>query len=51
MTELSDGGITAAIWAGEPLGTRELAGIALIMLAGMVEFLYAPIRRLLWRDA
>ena len=50
MTELSVGGITAAIWAGEPLGARELTGIALISLAGLVEFIYAPIRRALWRD-
>ena len=51
MTELSVGGITAAIWANEPLGARELTGIALISLAGLIEFLYAPIRRALWRDS
>ena len=51
MTELSVGGITAAIWANEPLGARELTGILLISLAGLIEFLYAPIRRALWRDA
>lgn len=51
MTELSVGGITAAIWAGEPLGVRELSGIALITLAGLSEFLYAPMRRALWRDS
>jgi drug/metabolite transporter (DMT)-like permease len=51
MTEISVGGITAAIWANEPLGVRELSGIALITLAGLIEFLYAPIRRALWRDA
>lgn len=50
MTELSVGGITAAIWADEPLGARELGGIALITLAGLSEFLYAPMRRALWRD-
>ncbi len=50
MTEISVGGITAAIWANEPLGTRELTGIALISLAGLIEFIYAPIRRALWRD-
>jgi len=27
------------------------SGIALITLAGLIEFLYAPIRRALWRDA
>ena len=51
MTELSVGGITAAIWAGEPFGWRELAGISLITAAGLVEFLYAPLRRALWRDS
>jgi drug/metabolite transporter (DMT)-like permease len=50
MTEISVGGITAAIWANEPLGVRELSGIALITLAGLSEFLYAPIRKALWRD-
>ena len=45
MTELSVGGITAAIWANEPLGVRELIGIALITVAGLSEFIYAPIRR------
>lgn len=50
MTELSVGGITAAIWANEPLGVRELSGIALITLAGLTEFLYAPIRRALLRN-
>jgi drug/metabolite transporter (DMT)-like permease len=50
MTEISVGGITAAIWANEPLGTRELTGIALITLAGLSEFLYTPMRRALWRD-
>ena len=50
MTELSVGGITAAIWANEPLGARELTGIALITAAGLIEFIYAPMRRALWRD-
>ena len=47
MTELSVGGITAAIWANEPLGLRELSGIALITLAGLSEFLYRPLCRVL----
>lgn len=51
MTELSVGGITAAIWANEPLGMRELTGIGLITLAGISEFIYAPMRRALWRDS
>ncbi|MDH3635528.1 MAG: DMT family transporter [Gammaproteobacteria bacterium] len=51
MTELSVGGITAAIWANEPLGVRELTGIGLITLAGLSEFIYTPMRRALWRDS
>jgi len=51
MTEISVGAITAAIWADEPLGMRELSGIALITIAGMCEFLYAPMRRALWRNS
>lgn len=47
MTELSVGGITAALWANEPLGPRELTGIALITLAGLMEFVYRPMRRAL----
>ncbi len=47
MTELGVGGITAAIWANEPLGMRELIGIGLITIAGLSEFIYAPIRRAL----
>ncbi len=50
MTEISVGGITAAIWANEPLGVRELTGVGLITLAGLSEFIYAPMRRALWRD-
>jgi drug/metabolite transporter (DMT)-like permease len=50
MTEISVGGITAAIWANEPLGTRELIGIALITIAGLSEFLYAPMRKALLRS-
>ncbi len=51
MTELSVGGVTAAIWANEPLGVRELTGIGLITLAGLSEFLYAPMRKALLRDS
>jgi len=47
MTELSVGGVTAAIWADEPLGLRELSGIALITLAGLSEFIYRPLCRAL----
>jgi drug/metabolite transporter (DMT)-like permease len=51
MTEISVGAVTAAIWADEPLGTRELTGIALITVAGLSEFLYAPMRKALMRDS
>lgn len=37
MTEISVGAATAAIWAGEPFGLREITGIVLITLAGLVE--------------
>ena len=47
MAELSVGGLTAALWANEPLGARELIGIALITLAGLCEFIYQPITRAL----
>ena len=47
MTEISVGGITAAIWADEPLGMRELSAILLITIAGLSEFIYTPIRKLL----
>ena len=48
MTELSVGGVTAAIWAGEPFGWRELAGVMLITMAGLSEYIYYPVvRRLL----
>ncbi|MEE8365075.1 MAG: DMT family transporter [Gammaproteobacteria bacterium] len=48
MTEISVGVVTAAIWANEPFGVRELAGVTLITLAGLSEFIYMPIRRLLF---
>lgn len=50
MTELGVGGISAAIWAGEPLGARELVGILLITIAGLCEFIYGPISRFLCRS-
>lgn len=37
MTEISVGVVSAAIWAGEPFGTREMLGVALITLAGLAE--------------
>lgn len=40
MTEISVGAVTAAIWAGEPFGVREIAGVALITVAGVTESLW-----------
>lgn len=37
MTEISAGTITAALWAGEPLGLREIMGVLLISAAGLWE--------------
>lgn len=45
MTEISVGAVTAALWANEPFGIRELIGVVLITLAGLSEFIYQPIRR------
>lgn len=46
MTEISVGSITAAIWSGDPFGPREIVGIVLISLAGMLESLID-----VWRGA
>ena len=48
MTEISIGAITAAIWAGEPFGWREISGVILISMAGLSEYFYYPIRRRLF---
>jgi drug/metabolite transporter (DMT)-like permease len=40
MTEISVGSVTAALWAGEPFGTREIIGIVLIAGAGLLESVY-----------
>ena len=45
MTEISAGTITAAIWANEPFGPRELAGVALITAAGLLEPVLTLYRR------
>jgi len=46
MIELSVGTITAAIWAGEPFGWRELTGVVLITLAGLTELFAEFYRRI-----
>ena len=45
MTEISIGAITAAIWAGEPFGLREILGITLITAAGLWEPVRDIVRR------
>jgi len=45
MTEISVGVVTAAIWADEPFGMRELTGVILITLAGLSEYIYGPVER------
>ena len=40
MTEISVATVTAALWANEPFGLRELTGVVLISLAGLTEFLW-----------
>ncbi len=47
MTEISIAAVTAAIWAGEPFGWREISGILLISLAGLSEFIVTRTKRLL----
>lgn len=47
MTEISVGAATAAVWAGEPFGVRELIAVALITLAGLSEYIYTPILRII----
>ena len=37
MTEISAAAVTAAIWAGEPFGLREVSGVILISAAGVFE--------------
>jgi len=44
MTEISVGAVTAALWAGEPFGLREIIGIILISSAGVLESLWEIVR-------
>ncbi|MEQ8664820.1 MAG: DMT family transporter [Rhodospirillales bacterium] len=50
MTEITVGAVTAALWAGEPFGAREITGVVLISLAGVVEIVFAPLQRLMRRS-
>lgn len=40
MTEISVGAVTAALWSGEPFGSREILGVVLISGAGVAESLW-----------
>jgi drug/metabolite transporter (DMT)-like permease len=40
MTEISVGAVTAALWANEPFGAREVAGVVLITGAGILESIW-----------
>lgn len=46
MTEISVGTVTAAIWAGEPFGLREIVGVVVITAAGLAEMMVAPLARM-----
>ncbi len=46
MTEISVGTVTAAIFAGEPFGLREITGVVLVTLAGVAETLYQIYRKM-----
>jgi len=43
LSEIAVGTITAALWAGEPFGARELTGVLLVSLAGLTEVVINPI--------
>jgi len=45
MTEIIFGSITAALFANEAFGTREIIGIVLISSASLVEPLYDIIQK------
>ncbi|WP_413205903.1 DMT family transporter [Rhodospirillum sp. A1_3_36] len=45
MTEISAGTVTAALWADEPFGVREVSGVILITAAGILEPLLLMCRR------
>ena len=45
MTEISAAAVTAAIWAGEPFGVREILGVLLITAAGVFEPVLNMFRR------
>jgi drug/metabolite transporter (DMT)-like permease len=45
MTEIVFGSITAALFANEPFGTREIVGVFLISAASVIEPLHDAIKR------
>ena len=46
MTEISVATVTAALWANEPFGSREVIGVVLISLAGLTEFFWPWVQRI-----
>ena len=46
MTELVVGSVSAALWAGEPFGLREITGVVLILGASLLE----PTRQMLFES-
>lgn len=48
MAVISVGTVTAALWADEPFGIREIAGVLLISSAGLCEPLVDFARRSRW---
>lgn len=45
MTEIATGAVSASLWAGEPFGSRQLAGVILIALAGALESIVSLVFR------
>lgn len=45
MTEIAAGAVSASLWAGEPFGPHQLAGVILIALAGALESIVALVFR------
>lgn len=45
MTEIATGAVSASLWADEPFGSRQLAGVILIALAGALESIVSLVFR------
>lgn len=49
MTEVTVGTVSAALWAGETIGLREVAGLTMVTFAGVLEVGYGVVARRLAR--